>query len=1243
MVIAAIVDFVVKNTETYLFKKGLDTLFTSSKELNDELRKVIYATLDEYETKYPQARQGDKFAFYHSQRIIDELLKFRIMDQGDYLIEDLYSALDAELNVITPSKKNIEDFYTIFLDKISASEELKKLEIKKTFGNEIFIVSQKLDDLKRHIENLVTNSNADLEFQWRDRIETYIKTLQSFKPATALVLIDALLKSFDESSRSPSPDLLAVITYQKGICLRFLDQKDDYYKAFIAAYRLNPQNITLKEQASFVFYKLGDTAQSGQLASELLAHNDFNAIAWAVKMLNTNSTKFEVELAKVPPLVKRDIVFLKTLYNSLNNEKQYDKIQVLYNQSILPELIEYKPTPVTINSYSEVIFWINLAIQRFFGNFYCDFNQLDESKNETVLLLNTLLNEILTKLNGTEISNEYNDLRFLLAYTNFAIAPDKNKGIEVKEAFEKLPKKSFFNILLTANALQFIGLNDLAIDLLEEEKSTETEVLLLQAHCYTKDRNLERYGQTVKLFLRSFSEYNPTLITNVINTLVQMSFFQKLGEYSVDDFVVGKTFESAEDKLLIQTAAKLLINGRSDKLIETLETITEQVSDPLRQSLIALIYYQTGDFDQAVDQFKKFYDQDASGREAYYHILALYHSKKDGKTLLEHLANWRAKFLFQSELVKLEIQLRRDLLQWQTCITICEYYISQEPDDEFVLLHYLLALNEDSSPESKAKMKELAIRFRDFDFKVTDNIKTASQILIQNDLFEDGLEVLYRYTRKDAGLSNAYFMACVQCQRAGKSMAPLEEFQEVVEGTFVKYERSGKTYFVELTEQNLKNPFNKEFLGCFVSGAFVVQRPITGEDEVITIKRVMNKFLSLHDEILEKARDDPFSGTGLTSIQIDPEAPENITATLQRLFGKQGKAQQVNKEEVLRQYYTGTLSLTEAVVQLSGDDFLGTYYFLAQQKDGIISIPTPYLTAKQDAGTEFVIDMSSLAILYQLHNNHKATYPKKFVISGYLVEKIKKALGEENSHNLPSLSLSVTSDAVIPDFNTESKHENNSVYLKGLLKWIDENCFVEVSERVTDFTRGMEISMGNSFFTDYALNTVLLVEDQANRILITDDMIYIKHRLISLNRIVSSESFIKKTFGEDYIGLYEFIKNKYRGFGLSEKQLNDEYLKNLTGQLNYYSSCLDNIALINNPGGSVDVIKHIKAIALHPLLAPEKLKFDQATVFVNLLRGVDDNVRRHIEKMISIEFRLLGDKMDVVFDALQMAYDILDS
>jgi hypothetical protein len=73
------------------------------------------------------------------------------------------------------------------------------------------------------------------------------------------------------------------------------------------------------------------------------------------------------------------------------------------------------------------------------------------------------------------------------------------------------------------------------------------------------------------------------------------------------------------------------------------------------------------------------------------------------------------------------------------------------------------------------------------------------------------------------------------------------------------------------------------------------------------------------------------------------------------------------------------------------------------------------------------------------------------------------------------------------------------------------------------------------------------------------------------------------------------------------------------------------------------VIKHIKAIALHPLLAPEKLKSDQATVFVNLLRGVDDNVRRHIEKMISIEFRLLGDKMDVVFDALQMAYDILDS
>jgi tetratricopeptide (TPR) repeat protein len=1242
MVIAAIVDFVVKNTETYLFKKGLDTLFSSSKELNDELRKVIYDTLDEYETKFPQANQGAKFPFYHSQKIIDELLKFRIMHQDDYRIQDLYDAMDAELNVITPTKENIEDFYRIFLDKIDASKELKKLEIKKTFENEVFIVSQKLDDLKRHIENLFTNSNADLELQWKDRIESYIKTLQSFKPATALSLIDALLKSFDESNRRPSPELLAVITYQKGVCLRFLNRKNEYYKAFLNAYELNPQNIALKEQASFVFYKLGDSAQSLKLANELLAYNSFNAIAWAVKILNTNSIEFEAELGKVPSLVKTDIVFLKTLFNSLNNDKQYDKVNALYALSVLPELSEYKPIAITINTYSEVIFWINLTIQRFFGNFYCDFKEIDESNNPTILLLNTLLNELLNKLDGTEISEEYHDLRFLRAYTEFSISPDKGKAMTMKEAFEKLPKKSFLNIVLTANGLQFIGLNDLAIALLEKENRTETEALLLQAHCYTKDKNLDKYDETVRLFLRSFSEYNPTLITNALNTLVQMSFFQKLGGYTVEDFVGGKSFESEQDQLFIRTTAELLIDGRSDELIGKFDAASKHVSDPVIQSLIALTYFQTGDYDRAVEQFKMFYDDDASGREAYYFILALNHSKKNSKTLLEHLANWRVKFPFQPELVKLEIQLRRDLLQWKTCIVICQYYLENEPNDEFVLLHYLLALNEDGTPESKAKIKDLAIRLRDFDFQVTDNIKMVSQILIQNDLFEDGLEILYKYTRKDFGLSHAYFMACVQCQRAGK-MAPLREFQEVVEGSFVKYERNGKIYFVELTEQNLKNPFNKEFLGCFTNGAFVTQRPITGEDEVITIKRVMNKFLSLHDEILEKAHDDPFSGTGLTSFQFDPETPENIVTTLQRLFGKRGKAAQISKEQVVKQYYAGTLSFTEAVVHLSGNDFLGTYYFLAQQKDGIVSIPMSYLTAKMSADTEFVIDMSSLAMLYQLDSNHKTIYGKKFVISGYLIEKIKKAMGEESSNNLPSLSLSVTSDAVIPDFNTESRHENNTIYLKGLLKWIDENCLVEVSERVTDFTRGMNIDMSRSFFTDYALNTILLVEDNENRILLTDDLIYIKHNLLPLNRIVSTERFTKQTFGEDYVGLYEFIKNKYRGFSVSERQLNDEYLKSLTGQVNYYSSCLDNISLMNNPGLSVEVIKHVKAIALHPLISHEKLKFDQASIFVNLLRGVDTNVRRHIEKMIRIQFQLLGEKMDLVFEALQMAYDILDS
>ena len=102
-----VASLVANSISAYAFDKGLDKVFSDRKSFEDNLTKVIYETIEQFKKIYPIEDEGDRFPFYESQIIVDELLKFRFVAKGGYKIDE--KKLKRELKkipILSPLPRN---------------------------------------------------------------------------------------------------------------------------------------------------------------------------------------------------------------------------------------------------------------------------------------------------------------------------------------------------------------------------------------------------------------------------------------------------------------------------------------------------------------------------------------------------------------------------------------------------------------------------------------------------------------------------------------------------------------------------------------------------------------------------------------------------------------------------------------------------------------------------------------------------------------------------------------------------------------------------------------------------------------------------------------------------------------------------------------------------------------------------------------------------------------------------------
>ena len=1130
----------------------------------------------------------------------------------------------------------------------SAYNYLKEIKDLQRFREQITLLSDiknTVEDTNKKftefIENNLPQNSKLLETEWKRQIEVYRENIFNLKPKTALNLLVKLEESFIANDTNPSQALLASIEFLKAQCYELLNQAKEMYKCYVKAYGLNSLPIQIKEKACYSYSKIGKRQKSTDLIQEILDIDELNSTAWAMKIIIDDGNNLEAHILETPLIVREDWNFKRLVYlNILNNEKYQEQIEIFTKYDFLNE--KYKKEPVTYSNYKKALFVIEITLSQLLREPYIEFTRNLTNNLEEIKKTNEILSHFLQQMTESEILTNYRIVEFCYSFTEFVLSEKREPVLKMKSLYKEIKKHDVALLMMLANSLQLIGDVDDAIAVINEQETKFIETIHLEAFCYLKKSDIENYIRVSKELLYSISKIDLISSESILSIPVTLYQNNRIEDIELSDFMVNKEFDPDSLKLLISSFIRVLKKQSNNQDVLNLQSIEDEIikTNSSIKFYIPYSYYILENWELAISSFSKFVSKAKESRDLFFYILALDKSLTKNKELLELLEIWRTKFSFNEELLRIEADLCRQLPDWNRCLTISEYYLVKHNFDESFLVLKLISINELDIENKNKRIEKLAELFKEFDFKFYGHVHNVSKVLIQNGFYKIALDIIYKKAI-DSGNIQArmdYFFATTQMPEG------IIQEKEIIEvGSYVKVSIGKEVKFIHVQPGN---SLAEKLIGHKKGDTINMERPMVKNIDSIIILRIMDKYLCLHDEILEEVKTNPYSGFPMQSFEFKDTSPEGLNKAFIEMFGAEGTIQKQRQDDTFKKYYNFNLSFTELIIQIYNSDYLGGYYNLISYKDGITQIPLVYYPKNISINdSEIVIDFSSLLILYQISREHNITFKDRFLITKGVVEYLRGFLKKERLEPKEKMSLNITHERVTADKIPENATESNIVFLEKLIKWIGSNCIETIVSSKLDVIRKLDDGkLENETFMNLIIENVSLVMEKENRIILTDDSIYLKFYPIQSGKTISSELYIKSTLRENENCLIEFVKNKYTGHSYNSKILLQEFNKKLKDQPNNFAHCINSNALRLIPSKFTifTVVSFLKQIAMNPIITNELFKQESTNALVNLLKGQNEEKPFRItELLLKKEFKLLGVKLEIVLESYNSALDIL--
>ncbi len=1176
-----------------------------------------------------------------------ESLKFKLKQSltNPKRITDLQSSAKGKFEMVffIEFDKAIAEFQSAF----NYLKEIKDLERFKEEITSLSKIEKKVSEIDQKVDKLLEislpQSNDILEAEWKRQIALYKEEIEHLKPKSSIKHLIALEESFKEHDIQPSKSLKSYLEFLKAQCYELTGKSKEAYQCYIKAKNLNPIPLEIREKACISYTKLNQPKESLELTNEILQEDEFNPMAWAVKVILSDEPDLEKRFENVPSIVKKDPEFQRIVYfKTITDAKVQNKVPVYQNNDFFKDFSGYSKSPLTYSNYNDRLFFIETTVHSWLSNHYFDFISGSIHERSKLEKIHQILGDFLEQLSESEIKANRDVLQFYRGYLDHKLYGNAQVLKTMKLLFPKIRISKDLLGLMLANCLQLSGETDEALEVINSFEYKSFELMSLELFCLVKKRDVESYATSASVFLQGLNKIDNLNCYILIPIIDSLSEFGKLDAFDFEHFFRKIESDPPSLKILALNFYRILKGEYQGDIFKELNCIeSEIISEKSNiRFFLPYCYFLLKEYDSAINCFEQYLIQDYESRDFHYYILSIYQSKTNHKKLLYALENWRKNCSFKEMFLKIEIELNERLQNWKKCLEIAECSLLVNPNDEWFLTSKILSLSKLDLPDKARQLEETITNLLGIGINDLHHIRIVANILIENGEYQKALDLLYEKAKdiENIPARMEYFLSVTKIPN---------NFFEIPEkvgfGHYVKYSRKGKLEDVKIVEGNALSP---KLTGRKVGDRVAVQDPITKELDTLEILGIMDKYHYLHWQIMQQVEKSPYSGLPFHSFELPSNDPDALKEKLITLFGANGSQEKILIEKAISEYYDYNISLTEVIIRVYRSEYFGGYFNLVHNRKGVMQLPLEfYSNHTLGPDSKFVLDFSSLIIFHQITKSTGKEFPNKFLIANGFIQYIKLAINNESKGPKETLSANITLEGIEVQKNNQNIASHNVSYYRSVLEWVDKYCEVIIAESKLDYESAINLEDGEDkiLFQLFVENIVLLNEVE-NLVLVTDDHLYFKFNSISKERIISTEFYINQRSQNPDEYIFELVKNRYIGLSISKDLLLSEYLKKRNGGVNFYLECLLNCSLrISNTLKSArTVVEFLKELALNPLVTDKVLSLESANAFVVLLSGQSNqDVFKAISFFLERNFQLLGEKNDIVKQSFLDAVSII--
>lgn len=1099
-------------------------------------------------------------------------------------------------------------------------------------------IDNKINNVSQLLESLSQKSPHQIQRDWIRQIR---EDIFSFKPRTALNHLNIFEQSLISDNLIDNKTE-AEISYLKGICNYEMGKSSEGAENYLNAYSKFPNYLLYQEKALRVYVDKQEDDKAFKLIEDIFKQDTNNPTAWASKIFIEDGI-LEEKLKQVPSIIfdipqnyQRFKSRLAGYYTK--NIGDWKILNVIFEEELNKKLVS--PNKITLDNKSYWLLIANLKIVNISLGESLTIERVNPAIKNNLDLKDAVefMDNCLRLMGDWEKPLNLIHYKFYLLFGKYCLNEKVSDALAIYNLYNELSSddKTNYQVLTTfslAQTKQF----DNVIEVTYDESSAHALSLSAKAYAYFSLGLIEDAVRSSNVCFEKLEKIDVDALVNFITLQLVYTQDQSLREEQFIKFQ-DKFIEIPEKQIanLISYWDIFTKEERKRQLLEIKDIIGDQ-GEEIHSAILAQFFFNINEFELVIELIQPhiLLEKETLLHELY--IASFHFSHLDDTKLLNLLENWRNKgFSLKEDFLFWEICLLHFTLEWEQIYLLSQIGIDKFPDNiNFYFNNILAALRLNQLQEVEKRLQEVATKLIS---KLDEDLAVAfSQLAIEAFLSELAIKILFPFAKNESMLNarKAYFHFFTLAYQNLENT----QIDKVTIDSAVLVEREGKRKLLWINQNSIKAaPYN--LLLEKKEGEVVIHQESFGTS-IYKILKILHPYEGLNLEIYKAIQEDNAIGFGVKSIQAPNEDIEGFNRLLIQTFGESGTLEENRVESVYGDYAKRKVGFS-AIVNMNFNDPISTYYSLINDSNrGLVIFPKDqFKTIQINPNDLIVVDFTSLLLFFELYRKLKLKYPNKFIVSKFLLEKIKLDILEIKLKPETNLSVKINSKGVTPYIYPEGIKESQLRYFEELMSWCLDNCIFKTSRKKLKILGGM-YAKGDGVQNENMQEIIdtLFIREELDTFIVSDNL-SIYELFYKSTVLVSTEYYLNCIFSENFeiSILPEILRMNYKGLNISPETLKGEFEKYLLEEQNLYIQCLKNL-ITSNP---VIAVNHIFDIYNLPILINQKQLLAQQ-VWLNFLSEIklSNQTMQALKNLLQLKFRFLPHLLEFVFQDLTMSYEKL--